>query len=146
MSADLSAPIRTAILAQSAITSLLSTYQGSYPVFTKRPVPDDAPYPMIVISENITVTNAGDGLDDERPVIQRDIAVYGSNEDPGQYRDVNAIALLVQQLFHRKRLAISVSGWYVSGIDARGPIDATGDDQIAARVVTLDIALAKRPQ
>ena len=47
---DLTIPIRNKILSDPIANSLLATYLGSKSVFSRTPVPSDAPYPMIVIS------------------------------------------------------------------------------------------------
>src|SRR5688572_16505570 len=125
--ADLSIPLREALVAAASVTSQLPAYQGSYPVFTRRPVDAVAPYPMIVVSPDITKTDQ-DGIDDQRPVIVRDISVYGLNDTPAKYRTVETLARAVHDLFHRNRLAITVSGWAVVAITATGPIPAPVDD------------------
>lgn len=143
MTADLSAPIRAALLADAAITALLPAYLGSRTVFTRRPAPPDAPYPMILVSPDISVSDA-DGVSDLRPVAERDISVYGENDTAAKYRDVETLARAVRALFHRQRRAISVNGWSVSQIVARGPRPAPVDDtQTVGRVVTLTISLAQ---
>lgn len=146
MTADLAAPIRAALVGASGITSLLSAYAGSFPIFTRRPAPADAPYPMIMVSPDISVTDR-DGVNDLQPVVQRDVAVYGQNDTAAHYRDVETIAYAVRTLFHRKWRALTVSGWGVVSIVARGPIPApTDDEKTVGRLVTLEIALAKQGQ
>lgn len=148
---DLAAPIRAALVGETDITDLLPAYLGSYPVFTRRPVPDDAPYPMIVVSPDIgdTVTqqaggSSGDGVRDFRPALERDVVVYGKNEPAQNYRDVETIARAVRALFHRARTSISVSGWAVVQVTATAPRAApTDDEQTVGRVVTLTVQLAR---
>ena len=144
MSADLAAPIRSALLGEPAITNELAAYSGSYPVFTRRPAPADAPYPMILVSPDITVTDE-DGVNDLRPVIERDVAVYGRNDTSEHYRAVETIARAIRTLFHRQWRALTVSGWGVVSITAAGPIPApTDDEQTVGRLVILTIRLAKQ--
>jgi hypothetical protein len=82
---DLTQPIRDGLLAEPLIASALPNYgSNGKTIFTRRPVPSDAPYPMIVISPDVTVTDQ-DGIDHEKSVVIRDIAVYGKNE-PAQPR------------------------------------------------------------
>lgn len=143
MSADLAAPIRTALIGSAEITNQLEGYKVSYPVFTRRPAPLDAPPIMIMVSPNVAKADQ-DGIDDERPIIVRDVAVYGPNEPAENYRKVESIAFAVHDLFHRQRTAITVSGWYVVMITATGPIPApTDDDKTVGRVVSLTIMLAR---
>ena len=144
MSADLAAPLRAALVGAGSVIALLPTYAGSYPVFTRRPAPVDAPFPMILVSPDISLTD-GDGIDDQRPVVERDIAVYGENDTAEKYRDVEALAYAVRDLFHRQRGAITVTGWGVVQIIARGPHPAPVDDnQTVGRLVALTIELAKK--
>ena len=141
--ADLSIPIRTALLAEATITALLPTYQGSKPIFTRRPAPTDITYPIIMVSPDVSIAEQ-DGIDDFRPVQERDITVYGQNSTAQKYRDVEAIAFLVRNLFHSQWRSLTVSGWKVVDINCRGPAPApTDDDQTVARVVSLTVQLAR---
>ncbi|MDO8614621.1 MAG: hypothetical protein Q7T33_02655 [Dehalococcoidia bacterium] len=141
---DLAAPIRAALLADSAITSKMQAYLGSFPIFTRRPVPTAAPYPVVVVSPDVTVAQS-DGVSDQRPAPIRDVAIYGRNDTPASYRDVEAIAYAVRALFHRRRGAIIVPGWGVVDITAAGPRAAPVDDeQTVGRVVELTVQLARK--
>ena len=141
--ADLSVPLRSALIASGSITALLSSYKSSYPVFTRRPAPDDADMPIIMVSPDITITD-NDGIDDFRPVQTRDITVYGQNSTNAKYRAVEAIGYLIRELFHSNWRSIDVPGWKVVDITCLGPIPApTDDDQTIARMVSLSIQLAK---
>lgn len=143
MIAELAAPIRAALVAEADITGELAAYKGSYPIFTRRPAPADAPYPMILVSSDITATDV-DGIADYRPVQVRDIAVYGKNDTAEHYRQVEDIARAVRELFHRQSDAIAVSGWGVTQITASGPRPApTDDEQTVGRVVELTVQLYK---
>lgn len=138
---DLAVSLRAALVADTTIAGLLPTYMGSKPVFTRRPAPSDAPFPIIMVSPDIALGDE-DGVSDSRPLIVRDIAVYGRNSTPDAYRDVEAIAYRVRDLFHRNRFAIAPSGWRVTDIRATGPIPApTDDEDLVGRVVALTIRL-----
>lgn len=141
MSANLSEPIRTAIVGTSAITSLLSTYKGSFPVFTRRPVPSDTPFPTIVVSPDVSTTDQ-DGVFDYRPLVMRDVFAYGRNDLPGQVRAVEQLGHLLRALFHRQRLALTVSGWSVTDIVVSGPADTPVEDQLVGVRVQLSVSLA----
>lgn len=146
MGADLATPIRSAIVADSSITDLLLTYLGSFPVFTRRPVPEDTPYPCIVVSDNIAASDQ-DGVNDVRPVQIRDVAIYGRNDLPATHmRNVNEIALKVRRLFHRHKNILVVPNWTVIDVTCTGPIPAPVDDQISGRIVTLTVRLASNSQ
>lgn len=146
MSLDLSAPVRAAIVAASAITSTLPAYLGSYPVFTRVPVPDDAPYPMVVVAAQFPGGDE-DGVSDQRPIIVRDVMVYGTNgraATSDQYRAVETIAHALRELFHRQRGAITVAGWSVTEIVAATPQPAPVDDeQTVGRRVEVTVRLAR---
>lgn len=142
-SANLAIPLRQAVLANSAITSLLAAYKDSYPVFTHRPTPTDADYPVIVISPDIAITD-GDGINDFRPIQVRDVIAYGQNDTAAHYRTVEELGYAIRELFHSNRAAIQVPGWHVVDINCTGPIPApTDDDQTVARAVSLTIQLAR---
>lgn len=145
MSVDLAAPTLAALRAATSVTSELQAYAGSYPIFTRVPVPDDAPDRVVVISPTM---HAGeeDGINDQRPVLSNTIATYDVNDpqSSANYRAVERIAFAVQQLFHRNRTAITVSGWSVVDITARGPAIAPVDDeQTVGRMVTVTYRLAR---
>ena len=144
---DLAAPIRTALIGASGVTDELSAYKGSFPVFTKIPVPDDAPVKIVLVSSGLTI-GENDGLTDERPVVGRDVMFYGRRStDPNQdeYRAVERMAFASHALFHRQRLSITVSGWSVVDITASGPAPAPVDDeQTVGRMISLTISLAKQ--
>lgn len=140
---DLSAPIRAALVGEPAVTSELTAYANSVPIFTRVPVPDDAPYPMVVVSSGFQVGD-GDGLNDEQPQLVRDVLVYGRN-DADSYRKVERIAFAIRDLFHRHRGSITVSGWDVVSVVATGPAPAPVDDeQTVGRRVELTVRLARQ--
>ena len=139
---DLTVPIRSALLGDADVISALPAYLGSYPIFTRRPVPVDAPFPCIVISQDITL-NEQDGIGDYRSEIQRDVAVYHTNELPANGEVIDAIAQAVRRTFHRRRNSLTVSGWSVVSVQASVPIDASSDsDQRVGVVVQLVVLVA----
>src|SRR5437764_1427899 len=102
---DLAQPILFALLHNAQVVSRLPNYVDSKTIFTRRPPPTDAPYPMILISHDIAKQNL-DGISDLRPMITRDIAVYGFNDGSINYRTVEALANIVFGQFHRRRAAL----------------------------------------
>lgn len=142
MSVDLAAAIREAIVNNSDITADLPAYVGSYPVFTRRPVPSQAPYPLIAISPDVSSADTLRLLAVETPQIVRDIIIAGNQETAEVYRTVERIAYNVQALFHRNKRAIDIEGYTVDFINAFGPIiGPTDDDAKVVRIVTLTISL-----
>jgi len=141
---NVASALRVALVGDSAITALLPVYESDFPVFTRRPAPVDVTFPIIMISPDVMIGNE-DGVNDDRPLIVRDVTTYGSNENAGNYRAVEAIAYAVQELFHRKRNSITVAGWSVTDIVANGPISVPDDDeQRIGRMVELTIRLARK--
>lgn len=138
---NLKAPIRAAIVANAGITASLATYLGAPAVFTKRPVPEDAGYPCIVIESD--PIRDEDGLTSLRPVVLADVVVYGTNDPQGsEYRAVENIGYALRTLFHRQRWSLTVSGATVIDVTVAGPFQApTDDEKKVARGVTLQVRL-----
>lgn len=133
--------IRTAIIAQPDVTNFLSQWNGAPAVFTRRPVPEDATFPMIVISPDITHGD-WDGLKARRDTITKDVIIYGRVAAPGSPEDhtrrVEAVALLLREVFHRQPRSLVNPSYRVVSINVTGPLIApTDSDSIVARVVTL---------
>lgn len=143
MSMNLAEPLRAALMAAQPISSALGQWQGEAAVFTRRPVPGDAPSRFIIVNPDAAITN-DDALNNLRPIIQRDIAVYG--DQPADYRAVEAVGYAMQELFHRNRLSIIVPGYRVVGIVVSGPFPAPADDITqVGRMVSLSVSLEKLP-
>jgi len=141
MSLDLAVPFRDAISGTSEITSYLSTYVGEPSVHTRRPIPDAAGYPLIIINPPVTITDEDD-IDKDRPIVLLDLAVYG--EAVNHYRQVDAVGYLLRDLFHGIKSSISVTGYSVVDINVRGPMVApTDDDKIVGRIVSVQVRLAE---
>lgn len=144
---DLLATLRSALVGSGAVADELPEYAGSLPIFTRRPVPDDAPMPMIIINPQIQAGQA-DGMRDQRPVIVHDIIAYGRNGTAGtsdDYRRIERLAHAVQQLLHRRpdRL-LPANGWAIIDVVASGPSPAPGDDeQTIARRVEVTVRAAR---
>lgn len=141
-SPDLADPIRNALIGNTAITAALAAYQGEPTVFTHRPAPSKAPYPMIICAGDVTRADE-DLIVDPIPVIIRDISIFGQNDNAAHYRAVEALGLAVRDLFHRQRLSLSVPGWSVLDVVCNGPIvGPTDDDTTVHRLVTLTVRLS----
>lgn len=147
MSLDLGPALRTALIGNLAIAARLAQWRAEPCVFAYRPVPADAPMPLAIINPNSALTDA-DGLMSDRPVLARDIAVYGRRGTPGESSDqsaaVDEIAYLIRQLFHRQKFSVTVAGFSVIDIIASGPIPAPADDDgEIGRLVALTIRLRR---
>lgn len=136
---DLAAPLYASLSADVAITALLGTFLSGPSIHTRRPVPEEAGYPMLIVSANVGVTDE-DGLVSRRPVLVRDIIAYG--EQDGQYRTVEQLGDLLRAKFHRQKNSFTIAGFHVIDVVATGPQPAPTDDfNHVARVVTLTIRL-----
>lgn len=146
---NLAQPLREAILNNVEITDALGTYMGEPSVFTRRPLPDGATYPMVAISPDISIRDA-DALVTQRPIIQRDVTVYGqigpAGSETDHYRVVETLAYAVREMFHRRKQVLFVDDYHVVDIVASGPIPApTESERLIGRVVSLTIRLHRNP-
>ena len=72
---DVLPAVYAAITANSSITDLLGTLNTNTCVFTKRHVPENAAYPMIIVNPPFAITNPEDALVEKRHQISLDVAV-----------------------------------------------------------------------
>lgn len=143
MSLDVGPAIRTAILADSTITGSLPSYLGAASVHTRIPLPTGISLPYIVIGPDVAISDY-DGLRSDRPLVLRDIYVYGEAGSTRQddYRTVEILGYAIRDLFHRAKSVLSVDDYDVVSVTASGPIVApSSDEEIVGRVVTLTIRL-----
>jgi len=142
MSLDLGPSIRTALLGEPTIAGLLSEYNGEAAIITRRPVPPEVEEIYIVISEDISITDA-DGLRSDRPIVVRDILIYGLQK--GDYRTVEQLGYSIREFFQREKGSIVSDDYHIIEIRTQGPRAApTSDDQIVGRVVTITIQLRNK--
>lgn len=144
---DLLPSIRASIVAAASVTSELPAYAGSFPVFTRRPVPDAAPTLVVVVNPQVQA-GANDGINDLRPIVVHDVVVYGQNGAAAggvdEYRKVERIGQALQQLFHSHPELVSAAGWSTIDVTASGPSPApTDDEQTVGRLVSVTTRLAK---
>ncbi len=143
MTLDLAGDIRTALIAESTISGLLSEWKDEPAVFTRTPIPPLAVPPFMVVSDAVSITDA-DGLTSDRPIVIRDILVYG--HQPDQYRTVEQIGYSVRELFHRERFSVISDTYDIIDIIASGPRGApTSDEELVGRLVSLNFFLRKKP-
>lgn len=141
---DLLPYIRSFILADTALTANLSSFDGSKAVFTRRPVPEDADYPFILINPQITQTQSDYVNLIKRDVIY-DIIVYGQNDTAANYRKVEETAFLLARKFARLRGTDMEmpTGFYLVQAVGIGSFPAPTDDQTkAARAVSVTFTIA----
>lgn len=145
---DLGPPIRSAILAEGAITTLLGKYKNVAAVFTRRPVPAESETPLVIVNDPASLIDARSSLAKDSPMIVIDLAIYGNKGAPGssvdQTRDVQEVGMLIRELFNRNRWALSPSGFHVIDVRAAGPVPApVDDDNTIGRIVTLTVSLRR---
>ena len=134
---DISVALRNAIINDPIIAPLLSTYRNSPAMFLRHPAPTGATFPYILSGSDTTVTD-DDFIADEKPVIIRQISVYG--EQKAHFRVVEQIARRLRVLFHRNPNSISIDGYHVIQITVQGPVDApVADDQNTGKAVSLTV-------
>lgn len=141
---DLSTNIRAALIADTSIMAKIANYKNSKAVFTRRPVPEDATYPMIVVSPLVAATNL-DSLNCGRNIETYDILVYDTNEDSVNYRNVEEVAFAIARKFHRAdKFSISApTGTKIVNIMANAPLPSPTDDNVkVARFVSVQVQLS----
>lgn len=144
---DVAPPIRRALISDVAFAGSLSTWHHEPAVFIRRPAPADAGMPLVLINPPAAITNQ-DTLTGDRPVIVRDVMIYGLRAEPGDPRDqsklVEALGYRARAIFHRQKFSISVPGFSVIDIVGNGPIPAPVDDvATVGRMVSLTIRLRR---
>ena len=136
---DLGPALRAAIIADGAITALISTWEGEPAVFTRRPVPDDVTYPFILVAPSVSIGDA-DWLKTRIPRPRHDVIAYG--QQARDYRPIQDLGYLLRQKFHRQPFSITVAGYSVLEIVATGPMAAPVDDaNEVGRAVLLAVKL-----
>jgi hypothetical protein len=138
----------TVALRESVIDAIgagLDLWGGQPAVFTRVPVPKDAPARIAIVMPEAAVSDS-DGLTSPRPIVQRDVAVYGRKGEPGsaedQTRAVEADGYALRDHFHRKKFSVRPVGFSVIDVQARGPIVAPADDdETIGRIVSLVVRL-----
>jgi hypothetical protein len=136
---DLQPSIRSFLLADATFSNYLSAYNGSKALFTRRPVPTDALYPLGVISPIITYREQ-DFIGKKHFTIAHDVLIFDTNESATNYRNVEAAAFRVRQVMHRLHPTSFTmpSGYNLVQCLANEPIPGPTDDLIkVSRVVML---------
>jgi len=151
---DLGPPLRTAIIEDDGavfdgktFAETLAAWENEPAVFTRRPVPASAKYPLCVVNPPRAINDI-DGLTSRRPVVLLDLAFYGRKSEPGsaddQTRIVEAQGRRAYVLFHRQKFSVQIEGFSVIDIVASGPFAGPVDDEgTVARIVTLRMRLGR---
>jgi hypothetical protein len=140
---DMSQSIRASLLGDSFVSANLPSYLGSLTVFTRRPVPPDAPYPMIVVDPDKADVDIG-GLNFNQLRILADINVYGDNSTSANYRLTEQLGYAAFDLFHRNRFSVQVQGWQTARVWCNGPVQIPSDDDMrVGRLISLTAELVR---
>lgn len=145
---DLKPAIRDSLMDNPDITSALAQWNSEPAIFARRPVPKDAPDPMILIEDAYAIGDA-DGLTSDRPIWQGDLKVYGRKGEPGsaedQTRQVELVGFMIRDHFHRQRFSVRPDGFSVIDVRAGGPsVAPTDDDQTVGRMIALTVRLRRQ--
>lgn len=143
---DLSANIRSFILATPSVASLLPAYQNSKPVFTRRPAPPEAKGNLVMVSPMVGGGIDSDFLQSQKREVVYDVAVYGANDTTENYRLIERIGFALAQSFHRldRRKFTMPTGWQLVQAKAYGPMPAPTDDQTkTGRMVSVQFLIAQ---
>lgn len=139
---DLQPTIRTFLLNDVTISSKLSDYSGSKALFTRRPVPQDASYPVGIISPIISDIETDYISCAERRALQYNVIFYSNNDTSSSYRDVESLAFRAANLLHRAdRFAfVMPQNSTLIQTTASSPFPAPTDDIVkVARGITLNV-------
>lgn len=120
----------------ATLTAMLGKTATVPSIFTKRPIPTAAGYPLI-LATTIVADVDQDFVASPMRQISRDIAVYGMLAT--HFDKVVDAAERVRVLFHRQPLTFA--GWRAVDVIAAGPIDAPAEPQEIGRIVTLTMRL-----
>ncbi len=114
-------------------------------VYTRRPVPENAVYPFIVVSSQVSHAE-NDFINNITRNITYDVIVYGQNDTSSNYRTTENIAFLVQNKFVRltsTQMAIP-AGYHLVQVNAIGPLAyPTDDNDKIARGISVNITISK---
>lgn len=140
------AGLRVALCEDAGIADRIEQHDSEPAVFTRRPVPHDAPGRIVIVNQ--TSVTDWDALASDRPFWSGHLAFYGVKGEPGSDQDdtrlVEEAADLAREKFHRQKFSVQVAGFSVIEIVAGGPFPGpTDDDNEVARIVPLRIRLRR---
>lgn len=129
------------IAGNGPIAAKLGQYLGNPSVHTRRPAPDGAEYPMVMIS-NSTGGGNEDTLRTFRPIRQHQVTVYGLKAE--QMRDVETLGEMIHDLLHRRPDLLTVDNHRVVEVVCDPPQYAPGDgDDVEGRVVQVTARMTR---
>lgn len=131
-----------ALVGDGEILAMVGTYpisdQQELPnVFTADPIPERARPPYVMTVGNV-VSDPEDDKTRQKALLVRDVTAFGAAD--GNVAEVESLADLVRDLFHRRPASLKIDGWQVVVIEASGPI-ANDRDDLYGRTVTVTAQL-----
>lgn len=133
-------PLSTAIFSRlsgdATLTALLGKTATVPSIFTKRPIPTGAGYPLVIVGPVVSDQHA-DAISSVGRQIAIDVSVHGKAAD--QYNATVDAAERIRALLHRSK--VTPSGWQSVVIVCSGPIDAPAEPDEISRVVTANVRL-----
>lgn len=137
--------LRDKVVSDTPLSTLLSSYKDSKAVFTRVPVPEDAKYPMVVIT-GPTTDNELDFLDcSQMREVTFQIVAYNENDSAEDYRTCESIAYRLNKIFHNMdTFALTLpSGVKLLKSSASLPFAAPADDlQTVAKGIILTLKIS----
>ena len=118
------------LIADSTLTTMLSSYKGQPAIFSVDPVPEGAELPYIIVGP-IVDNSPKDTKNSQGRTVRIDVRCYA--EETGSSALIESIGERIRTLLHRVSLTISEFQWI--GSDCFGPISA---DEVGAygRIIT----------
>lgn len=144
---DLGPPLRDSLMDSVGVLEELGQWKGEPAIFTRRPLPQDAPDQVIIIEDPMALTDA-DALNSDRPIVHLDISFHGRKGAPGTSEDDTRVvvrrAYRARDHFHRQKFSVQPQGFSVIDVRAEGPVvGPTDNDKAISRIVTLTIRLRR---
>ncbi len=122
----------------AGITSLVGTFQSLPAIFTGANIPNPMVGTYVVIHDSL-VNDPFDTKTSVGRVLETDIGTYA--DESGDVTEVQAIAELIRDAFHREPLTVVGFGTLIAR--ARGPIQVPTEQQMYGRIVTVQLTLIK---
>lgn len=132
--------IRSFLLNDSTFSGYLTDYKGSKSLFTRRPVPEDATYPLAVVSPIITYRESDFVTGKQHFYITHDLLIFDTNESSSNYRSVEEAAFRARKVLHRLNPTTFTmpAGYRLLSCLADFPIPGPTDDLIkVSRIIQL---------
>lgn len=134
---DLLPTLRSYVLSDAEFISKLADYQGSKAIFTRMPAPQDAPYPLCLISPIVGDIQRDFISCGDRRLLMHDFFVHSTNDSSASYRAVQAAAFRLATILHNASpfLFDMPAGSQLIEVTAISPLPAPTNDTIKVSFV-----------